>query len=156
MMMIRGRLGAGVALACLVVPACVHADAADVPFVRYTASSATVSPEDAWSIEATISPDGMVSRTYCLGYDREGPGCNLVKSRLSKTQLQNILDAVNSSDLARRPARTADEESVGGDYRSGRVVIDGADILLPNLPIEEDRARVNLVLDAIRDELPSD
>lgn len=120
------------------------------------ANSGSLPPEFAWSTQVTILADGGLTLTHCRGYETEPPGCETREGQATEAALAKILQAVSESGVVTTPPRKLDDPPVGGGATWAFVTVDGQTVELMDFPIEKDRARVRLVLDAIAAAIPAD
>lgn len=138
---------------CLAVPLGAGADEA-VPLAEYWASSGSLPPEYAWSVDVSISADGALTLTHCKGYETEGPACRIRRAKLDQASREAILAAARDSGLDHKPAATMTDIPVGGGSEGGAVWLDGRKVVLPAFPAEADAGRVRAVLSAITAAIP--
>lgn len=123
---------------------------------EWWASSASVEPEYAWSLDVSFYEDGAVAVRRCTGYETEGPACKQGKGKVSVEVLNTIRDAADAAGVAKKAPKAApdDEIPIGGGSAGGAVWWQGERIVLPDFPVRADVERVNMVLTAIRAAVP--
>lgn len=125
-------------------------------FAYWGENSGSLPPEYAWDYGVTFMADRHAEVRYCKGYATEAPGCATTKFRLSKRKfatLQAVL-APLEADLAANPAKDDLNPPVGGGSVYGKLSMNGHEVALYAFPMADDAARVNAVLDVLRNNTP--
>lgn len=138
---------------CLAAPLGAVAEEA-APLAEYWASSGSLPPEYAWSVDVSIAADGALTLKHCKGYETEGPACRIRRAQVDQDRRDAILAAVRDSGLDRTPAAEMTDIPVGGGSDGGAVWLDGQKVVLPAFPAETDAGRVRAVLSAITAAIP--
>jgi hypothetical protein len=130
--------------------------AADQTLATYYASSGSLPPEYAWSVDVTITDTGKVTLKHCKGYETEGPACTTRTGKANAAQIEAIRIAVAESGLLETPAQEAPPEEIpiGGGSSGGSVTIDGQTVTLMAFPRSEDANRVGKVRAVIYAAIP--
>lgn len=121
-----------------------------------SATSGSLPPTFAWTIEVTVSTTGWVTVTRCAGDETEGPACKTGAGAAGPDGVPGILRAAKASLLVDRPATAIDPPMVGGGLTTGSVILGDHTITLIAQPVEEDEPRVTAVLGAIFNAIPED
>jgi hypothetical protein len=121
---------------------------------EYRTDSGSLPPEYAWATTVTILVDGQLTLKHCTGYETEGPACKIRHSKVAEAALSAIRKAAAESEMVTKAARLTDIPMVGGGSISGRILLDGSEIILPSQPAKVDVARVEKVLTAIAAAIP--
>jgi len=122
----------------------------------YHDSSGNLPPPFAWSLSAIITTDDTLRAEYCSAYGPPLGWCREASTGLAPDAIKAVLAAARNSDLVRRPARVEGPPPTGGSSEQGMVMLDGVRIDLPPFPVNEDRARVTHVLDAVAAAIPGE
>jgi hypothetical protein len=130
---------------------------ADTLIASYAEGSGALPPAYAWDYVVKFGADGTVNTRYCKGFAEAEPHCATRKDTLPAEEFAALQAALApiAADLAANPVAMLKMFPIGGGSIEGHIYADGADLLLPHFPVEQDAPRVAAAIEVLRKYTPA-